>query len=84
MIGVALQFIRGEDRAPRIIASGEGVLGDLIKSIAEKNGVPIIKDPDLSRVLSGLPVDKEIPENLYKAVANIFQYVYKLEKDLHR
>ncbi|MCB1177040.1 MAG: EscU/YscU/HrcU family type III secretion system export apparatus switch protein [Leptospiraceae bacterium] len=82
MIGVALKFHPGKDSAPVVVASGEGVLGELIKKIAKDNSVPIIKDPELANFLSKVPVGEEIPEKLYKAVVKIYLFIYKIEKDL--
>jgi flagellar biosynthesis protein len=83
MISVALKFIPEKDRAPRIIASGSGLIGDKILEIAKKNEVSVYKDPPLAETLSRLPLDKEIPEELYKAVAVVFAFLYDLEKDLN-
>ncbi len=82
MISVALKFLPEKDIAPKIIASGEGFLGDKIYQIAKKKNIPIHKDPILSKALSNLPIDSEIPVSLYKAVALVFAFVYKIENRL--
>lgn len=82
MISIALKFIPEKDNAPKIIASGEGFLGDKIYQIAKKKNIPIYKDPSLAKTLSNLPLDSEIPEPLYKAVALVFSYIYKIENEL--
>ncbi|MCX7997729.1 MAG: EscU/YscU/HrcU family type III secretion system export apparatus switch protein [Leptospiraceae bacterium] len=74
MIGVALKYLPNVNHAPVVIAKGEGVLGDLIYKIAQKNGIPIISNPPLAELLKKVPVDREIPENLYKAVAGITNF----------
>lgn len=84
MIGIALQFLPEKDAAPVVVATGEGVLGELILKIAQKNSIPIIKDPSLAKVLVKIPVGEEIPENLYKAVAKIYHFIFEIEKDLQR
>lgn len=74
-LGIALKFVPEKNKGPLILASGEGLLGDKIRSIAEKHKVPIVEDPPLAQALSPLPVGKEIPENLYRAVAGVFAFV---------
>lgn len=80
---IALKFLPDKDRAPRVVASGQGFLSDLIKEVAENNSVEIIKNPELAEQLIQLPQGAEIPENLYRAVAAIFAYLHKIEKDLN-
>jgi flagellar biosynthesis protein len=82
LISVALQFDPNKHSAPEIIASGEGELGDLVRKIAEKHSIPIVKDPMLASTLVKIPVGQEIPEKLYQAVVKIYQFIYKIEKDL--
>ncbi len=82
MISVALQFLPESDQAPKIIASGEGLLGKKIFEIAKINKIPIVKDDQLAKMLVKEPIGTEIPENLYKAVAAIFSYIYKIENEL--
>jgi type III secretion system FlhB-like substrate exporter len=84
MIGVALKFLPENDSAPVVVAGGEGLLGDLILRIAQKAYVPVVKDPKLANALLKVPVGQEIPENLYKAVAKIYHFIFELEKDLQR
>ena len=80
---IALSFLPAEDSAPRVVASGEGVLADLIREVAEKNSIEIIEDAHLAEQLIQIPEGEEVPENLYRAVAAVFAYLYKLENDLN-
>ncbi len=82
MIGVALRYLPNSNKAPVVIAKGEGTLGELIYKIAKKRQIPIITDPVLAELLNRVPLDREIPENLYKAVAKIYQFLLEIEKDL--
>lgn len=77
---IAMKFIPNLDNAPKIVASGEGYMALKIQQIAEKNQIPIIKDPALADSLIKIPIDSEIPENLYKAVSVIFQFLFSLKK----
>ncbi|MEQ8215942.1 MAG: EscU/YscU/HrcU family type III secretion system export apparatus switch protein, partial [Smithellaceae bacterium] len=58
-----------------------GMVAERIITIARENGVPIKSDPDLIQVLSKLKVGAEIPEELYRAVAEILAFVYSLNEN---
>jgi flagellar biosynthetic protein FlhB len=78
---VALKYTPGKMSAPQVKAKGLDFLALQIREIAQKNGVPIVEEPPLARTLFfTVEVDQEIPENLFKAVAQILAYVYKLKK----
>ena len=78
-LAVALQYERGGSAAPRVIAKGAGVIAANIKQIAQKHGVPVVEDKPLARALYKLNLDTSIPEQLYRAVAKILAYIYKLK-----
>lgn len=77
-LAVALQYKRNEMMAPRIIAKGAGFIAEKIKEIALKHNIPIIEDVPLARALFQLKVGSYIPEELYKAVAKIIAYIYRM------
>jgi len=54
------------------------MLANKIISLAKEHDIPIKEDPDLIEILSKVEVDQEIPPNLYKAVAEIFSFLYKI------
>ena len=70
---VALQYGPG-DAAPVIVASGMGYLAEKIVATAADCGVPIYEDTSLATILSQLELGQEIPENLYKAIVEIYLY----------
>lgn len=74
----ALRFRPDEAGAPRLLASGKGALAAEIVATARRSGVPVISDPGLAESLAELPVGKEVPENLYRALAGVFALVYRL------
>jgi flagellar biosynthesis protein len=74
---VALKYRDKEDRAPRVVAKGEGVIARKIKDIALKQGIPIHHDNDLVELLAQIEVDREIPPELYSAIAEILSWIYK-------
>ena len=78
---VALQY-GVSDSAPVIVASGMGHLAEKILDVAQENGVPIYEDNSLATILSQLNLGQEIPEELYRAVVEI--YVYFLNFDFDR
>ena len=82
MNAVALKFLPDKDNAPVVIASGAGFLGNRISEIAKANNVPVVKEEFLSSALMRVPVGQEIPEPLYKSVAVVFSFLYKLENEL--
>ncbi|MCA1791225.1 MAG: EscU/YscU/HrcU family type III secretion system export apparatus switch protein [Thioalkalivibrio sp.] len=73
---VALHY--GGEQAPRITASGSGLIAERILEIAGEHDVPVHDDPLLTAALSQVPVGDEIPENLYVAVAEVLAFVYFL------
>ena len=75
---VALGYNRSQDNAPKVLASGAGEIANKIIGLAKEHGIPIKEDPDLIEILSKVEVDQEIPPNLYKAVAEIFSFLYKI------
>ena len=77
---VALGYNRSQDNAPKVLASGAGEIANRIIDLAKEHDIPIKEDPDLIEILSKVEVDQEIPPNLYKAVAEIFSFLYKITK----
>lgn len=73
-LAIALQY-DGED-APRVTAKGRGAIAEEIIALAEANDVPLHADPELSVVLSQLPIGDEIPEQLYRAVAEVIAFAF--------
>lgn len=74
----ALQYDAGE-RAPRVVATGRGLLAQRILEAAQEAGVPVKSDPGLARALEALDLGDEIPEALYRAVAETLAWAYKLD-----
>lgn len=75
---VALRYDTKKEKAPRVVAKGEGEVASNIIKIAELHNLPIKKDEDLIELLSKVEIDKEVPALLYKAVAEVFSFVYKV------
>ena len=79
-LAIALRYNMAHDSAPRVIAKGAGFIAEKIKKIAQQNGIPIVENKPLARTIYKLvDIDGFIPFNLYRAVAEILAYVYKLK-----
>jgi flagellar biosynthetic protein FlhB len=79
-IAVALKYDVDAMSAPMVVAKGERLLAEKIKEIAEKAGVPIVENKPLAKALfEAVDVGMAIPAKLYKAVAEVLAYVYKLK-----
>ena len=73
----ALRYNTEKENAPKVVAKGEGEVAKNIIKIAELNNLPIKKDEDLIELLSKVELDKEVPEALYRAVAEVFSFIYR-------
>jgi len=78
---IAIRYESETMRAPVVIAKGADFLAEKIKEIAANNGVPIVENKPVAQVLYKMvDVEQAIPENLYKAVAEILAHVYSLKQ----
>ena len=77
---VALSYDHSAQEAPRVAAKGTGYVAERIVAIAREHGVEIYEDPDLVELLSKLDIDRDIPESLYRAVAEVLAFVYRLNQ----
>ena len=75
-IAVALEY-DGEN-APLVTAKGFGELAEKILQAADEAGIPLHEDRQLVEILAHLKLDEEIPENLYRAVAEVIAFAYIL------
>lgn len=76
----ALRYDTTKERAPRVVAKGDGNIAENIIKIAELHKLPIKKDADLIELLSKVELNKEVPDALYRAVAEVFSFIYKISK----
>ena len=77
---VALRYQPKKDRAPKVIAKGQGYLAEKILEFARQHDIPVRQDKNLLQILSRLDLDQEIPAEIYKAVAEILAFVYRLSQ----
>lgn len=76
---VALAYQSGSS-APRVVAKGRGVLAETIIARAKEAGVFVHESPELVTLLMQVDLDKHIPPELYRAVAEVLAFVYWLEQ----
>jgi len=74
----ALRYDAKKDAAPRVVAKGSGKIAERILQIAKEYNIPIKDDPQLAGILSTLDLYQEIPLELYRAVAEILAFVYRM------
>ena len=79
----ALKYNPG-DTAPTVVATGQGLLAQQIIAAAQEAGVPVREDPALSRALAALDLGAEVPQALYRAVAEALAWAYRLDVDARR
>lgn len=75
---VALRYNAEDDTAPRVVAKGAGIIAEKILALAREHRVHVHEDPDLTGLLAKLEINAPIPEELYRAVAEILAFVYRL------
>ncbi len=79
-LAIALKYDPEGMIAPRVLAKGARFIAERIKNIAEKHGIPIIENKPLAQTLfKVVEIGDFIPVNLYRAVAEILAYVYRLK-----
>jgi len=78
---VALQYRPEEMDAPKVVAKGQRLIAQKIRDLAVESGVPIVEDAPLARALfKSVEIGQSIPEKLYRAVAEVLAYVYRLDQ----
>jgi flagellar biosynthetic protein FlhB len=78
---VALRYDEKTDRAPIVVAKGVDESAAKIREIARANNVPVMSRPPLARALhKHVKEGKPVPANLYRAVAEVLAYVYRIKR----
>jgi len=80
----ALRYDQKQNSAPLLVAKGKGKIAEAIVQKAVAFDVPLFANRELVDLLVDLDIDKEIPEVLYKSVAELFVWLAKQEKRLAR
>ncbi|MFL9824764.1 EscU/YscU/HrcU family type III secretion system export apparatus switch protein [Rhodoplanes sp. SY1] len=79
-LAIALQY--DAPGAPRVVAKGKGAIGEKIVALAKEHGVPIEENAGLAAALSDVELGDEIPEELYRAVAEVLSFILRLSGKL--
>ena len=74
---VALDYGRETPSAPKVVAKGHGLVAQRIVEIGEEHGVVIEANPELAEALSHVALEQTIPEELYRAVAEVIGFVFR-------
>jgi flagellar biosynthetic protein FlhB len=78
-LAIALRYRTNEMGAPRVVGKGGGYIAERIREVARAKSIPVIENKPLARLLyRQVQVGREIPESLYRAVAGVLAYVYRL------
>jgi flagellar biosynthesis protein len=78
---IALRYDKDKDHAPKVIAKGRGKIAEKILEIAKAHNLPLYEDKNLVQILEALELETEIPPELYRAVAEVLAFIYRLNKN---
>ncbi len=76
----ALSYSPDENMAPKVVASGKGVIAESILKAAEEANVPVYEDEHLAEALSSIKLGSEIPTELYEVVAELLAFISRLDE----
>jgi flagellar biosynthetic protein FlhB len=80
-LAIAIQYDRNKNSAPVVIAKGARKVAERIKALAAEHEIPIVENKPLAQALfKVVDIGQEIPVELYKAVAEVLAYVYRLKR----
>ncbi len=79
-MAVALAYQSG-DAAPKVVASGRGLIAQAIIERAREHGVYVHESEELVSMLMQVELDQHIPPQLYLAVAELLAWLYRLERE---
>jgi len=78
----ALSYDQASNMAPRVVAKGKGRIAEQIVKVARESDVPLLEDRNLVNVLEAMELETEIPAELYRAVAEVIVFIYRLNGKL--
>ena len=77
---VALKYDANINSAPVVKSKGIGKIAEKIIQIAKENNIPIKENPNLVELLIKIDLEKEIPPELYRIVAEVLAFIYRLNR----
>ena len=78
----AINYDQAQSMAPKVVAKGKGHIADQIIQVARENDVPLHEDRNLANILEAMELETEIPAELYRAVAEVLVFIYRLNGKL--
>ena len=75
---VALAYLAGQS-APKVVAKGSGLIAETIIERAREHGVFVHESKELVSLLMQVDLDQQIPPALYRAVAELLAWLYRIE-----
>lgn len=77
---IAILYNENESAAPKVVASGKGLMAEKIIATAREAGIHIQEDANLVELLAKVPIGSEIPTELYQTVAEVLAFVYQINE----
>ena len=77
---IALRYDQERDKAPVVVAKGQGSIAEKIIKLAKENNIPIVEDNELIEAMINMDVYEEIPPELYRAIAQVLIFVKYVKK----
>lgn len=81
---VALRYNQEHNAAPKVVAKGSGETAQRILAVAQNHGIPIHQDAALVELLAQVELNRDIPTELYAAVAEILSWIYRANETLKK
>ncbi|RHW39663.1 EscU/YscU/HrcU family type III secretion system export apparatus switch protein [Lysinibacillus yapensis] len=81
---IALTYNPELNNSPTVVAKGKGKIAENIIEKAANSDVPIYEDKNLVELLGNLDLNESIPEELYEAVAEVFAFIYRLDRSYNQ
>lgn len=84
LMATALHYDPKQGGAPRVVASGQRKVAEQILAEAKKHNISIYEDAALTAALSSVNLGEEIPAELYRVVAEVLAYIYRVTDNYHK
>ena len=81
---IALSYQKGNTVAPKVVAKGAGFLAEKIVEAAQQHSVPIYQNKTLASMLMAIELDRELPAEVYQAVAEVLAHIYYLDQKMEK
>ena len=79
---IALSYQNNDNAAPKVVAKGSGFVAERILDTAKQHSVPVYQNKTLVSMLMAVELDREIPPELYQAVAEVLAYIYRIDQNI--